>query len=189
MSELKIVCHLGDHGSTGFPACAGRLSVRSGREVHRVVQDAEPDLRELITARRTELELQAEKLSQQLQEVREELEELAVAERVARRLAEQLRVEREAVPAPAAGQVAGRAVLLVPPCERGMDEAVLPADYQRIMDVVRRAEGPVMVRQVCAGLGMSTEPARSEALRAKLNRLAERGWLRKLADGKFTTTL
>ncbi len=68
-----------------------------------------------------------------------------------------------------------------------MDGAVLPADYQRIMDVVRRVEGPVMVKQVCGELGMSTE--RAEALRAKLNRLAERGWLRKLADGKFTTTL
>lgn len=56
------------------------------------------------------------------------------------------------------------------------------------MDVVRRAEGPVMVQQVCAELGMSTEPARLGALRAKLNRVAERGWLRKPADGKFTTT-
>jgi hypothetical protein len=156
-----------------------------------VAQDAEPDLGELITARRAELEVQAEKLSQQLQEVRDELEELAVAERVARRLAEQLHVEtkREATPAQAAGQVAGRAVLLVPQRERGVDEAVLPEDYQRIMDVVRRADASVMVKQVCGELGMSTEPARSEAMRAKLNRLAERGWLRKLADGKFTTTL
>jgi len=156
-----------------------------------VAQDAEPGLRELIAARRAELEVQAEKLSQQLQEVRDELEELAVAERVARRLAEQLHAEaeREATPPAAAGQVAGRAVLLVPRHERGMSEAMLPTDYQRIMDVVRRADGPVMVKQVCAELGMSFEPARAEALRAKLNRLAERGWLRKLADGKFITTL
>lgn len=152
---------------------------------------AEPDLRELIAARKAELEVQAEKLSQQLQEVRDELAELAVAERVARRLAEQLHVEaeREATPTQAAGQVAGRAVLLVPQRERGLDEAVLPADYRRIMDVVRRADGPVMVKRVCGELGLSTEPARAEALRAKLNRLAERGWLRKLADGKFTSTL
>ncbi|MEU2872795.1 hypothetical protein ABZ769_26880 [Streptomyces olivoreticuli] len=53
------------------------------------------DLRELITGRRAELELQAEKLSQQLQEVRDELEELTVAERVAHRLAEQMRAESE----------------------------------------------------------------------------------------------
>jgi hypothetical protein len=154
-----------------------------------VAQDAEPDVRELITARRVELEVGAETLSQQLQEVRDELEELAVAERVMRRLAEQLRAEPEQKALPAAGQVAGRVVVLVPLRERGLDEAVLPADYQRIMDVVRRAQGLVMVKQVCGELGISLEPARSEALRSKLNRLAERGWLRKLADGKFTTTL
>ncbi|WP_199923759.1 hypothetical protein [Streptomyces cellulosae] len=154
-----------------------------------MAQDAEPDVRALITARRAELEVQAEKLSQQLQEVRDELEELAVAERVTRRLAQQLRAEPEQKTPPAAGQVAGRGVFLVPQRERGVDEAVLPTDYQRIMDVVRRAEGPVMVKQVCGELGISLEPARSEALRSKLNRLAERGWLRKLADGTFTTTL
>ncbi|WP_437006076.1 hypothetical protein [Streptomyces sp. enrichment culture] len=130
-------------------------------------------------------------MSQQLQEVRDELEELAVAERVARRLAEQLRMEteREATPAQAAGQVTGRAVLLVPQRERGVFEAVLPEDYQRIMDVVRRADAPVMAKQVCGELGISLEPARSEAMRAKLNQLAERGWLRKLADGRFTSAL
>jgi hypothetical protein len=158
--------------------------------VRDVAEDAEPDPRELITARRAELELQVEKLNQQLQAAREELEELAIAERVARRLAEQLHVEaaKEAAPCPAAG-LAGGAVLLVPHRERGMDEAVLPGDYQRIMDVVRRAEGPVMVKQVCDELGMSTEPTRAEAIRAKLNRLVERGQLRKMPDGRFTTAL
>ncbi|MER5757200.1 hypothetical protein [Streptomyces sp. NPDC002088] len=70
-----------------------------------------------------------------------------------------------------------------------MDETVLPGNYQRIMEVVRWADTPVTVKQVCGEPGMSTEPARAEALRSKLNRLAERGWLRKPADGKFTTTL
>ncbi|MFJ9589599.1 hypothetical protein [Streptomyces acidicola] len=87
-----------------------------------------------------------------------------------------------------AGQVAGRAVLLAPQRERGMDGKVLPAGYQRIMDVVRQAHAPVMVKEVCGELG-SLEPARSEAMHSKLNRLAGWGWLRKLADGKFTTTL
>ncbi|WP_329059248.1 BlaI/MecI/CopY family transcriptional regulator [Streptomyces sp. NBC_01453] len=115
--------------------------------------------------------------------MRDELEELTVAERVARRPAEQLHAETRTTPG-GAGQVAGRAVLLVPQRKLGIDETVLPVDYQRIMDVVRRADTPVMVKQVCGELEMSKEPARS-----KLNRLAERGWLRKLADGKFTTTL
>lgn len=57
--------------------------------------DPEPDLRGLIVARRAELEAQAEKLSEQLRAAREELEELTVAERVARRLAEQLHAGAE----------------------------------------------------------------------------------------------
>jgi hypothetical protein len=73
---------------------------------------------------------------------------------------------REATPMQAAGQVAGPAVLLVPQRERGMDKAVLREDYQRTMEVVRRAEGPVMGKRVCAGLGMTTEPARAETMRA-----------------------
>ncbi|MEV6618322.1 hypothetical protein AB0N31_31565 [Streptomyces sp. NPDC051051] len=64
-----------------------------------------------------------------------------------------------------------------------------PGGGVRIMDVVRRADGPVMVKQVCGDLGTSLEPARSRAMRAKLNRLTERDWLRKLADGKFTSAL
>ncbi|MQY36985.1 hypothetical protein SRB17_49870 [Streptomyces sp. RB17] len=142
--------------------------------------DAEPDLREPTTARRTELEMQAEKLIRQLQEVRDELEELTVAERVARRLAEQLHVvtEQETTPPGGDRQVAGRAVLLVPRRERDTDETVLAEDYQRTIDVMRGADTPIMVKQVCGELGMSIEPARAKALRAKLNRPADRGWLR-----------
>lgn len=51
-----------------------------------MTQDAESDLRELVAARRTELKVEAEELSWQLQEVRGELKELSVAERVVRRL-------------------------------------------------------------------------------------------------------
>ncbi|MFG2661718.1 hypothetical protein [Streptomyces sp. NPDC048425] len=110
--------------------------------------------------------------------MRDELEELTVAERVARRLAEQMRAEtdQEGIQPRGARQGAGRAVLLVPQRERGTDEAALPKDYQQVMDAVRRANGPAMVKQVCRVLGLSTEPARSEARRSKLNRLAERGW-------------
>ncbi|MCX4649664.1 MULTISPECIES: hypothetical protein [unclassified Streptomyces] len=72
-----------------------------------MARDAEPDLHGLITARRAELELQAETLSQQLQEVPGELEELTVAERAARRLAEQLHAETRTTPGvPARSQAA-----------------------------------------------------------------------------------
>ncbi|MEU6090880.1 hypothetical protein ABZ865_29620 [Streptomyces sp. NPDC047085] len=114
--------------------------------MRQVARYTEPDLHGLITARKAELELQAEKLSQQLQEVRDELEELTVAERVARRLVEQLHAETRTTPG-GAGQVAGRAVLQR---ERDTDETGLPVDYQRIMDVVRRAATPVMVKRTRA---------------------------------------
>ncbi|MFE5813210.1 hypothetical protein ACFQ6S_07385 [Streptomyces sp. NPDC056479] len=54
----------------------------------------------------------------------------------------------------------------------------------------RRAELEALVlAEVFGELGTSLEPVRSEAMRSKLNRLAQRGLLRKLAGGQFTTTL
>lgn len=155
MPYLKIVCRLGESADPWIlrRARGGYPYAPRGRYAE-VAQDAEPDLRELITARRAELQVQAEELAVQLQAVRDELEELTVAERVARRLAEEVSAEAMRKTPPAV-QVAGRAVLAVPQRERDMDESVLPADYQKIMDVVRRAGGPVMVRQVCTELGVS----------------------------------
>ncbi|UUU36591.1 hypothetical protein JIX56_46040 [Streptomyces sp. CA-210063] len=54
-------------------------------------------------------------------------------------MAEQLRTETGPhAPPPAAGQVAGRTVLLVPQREPGTDETALPPDYRRIMAVCGR---------------------------------------------------
>ncbi|GAA1305335.1 hypothetical protein GCM10009647_023920 [Streptomyces sanglieri] len=90
---------------------------------------------ERITARRSELDALAEKLTEQLGEVQAEREELVVAERVLNRLAEQDRAEAEAgavvVPAPA--RVAGRAVLLIPHRGESPDESALPANYRKIL--------------------------------------------------------
>lgn len=91
-----------------------------------------------IAARRTELDELEEGLVKQLAEVRAERDELAVAERVWQRMAEQL-ADEAAAPAPVTAQVAGRAVLLVPHRETGMAESVLPPEYQRIWAAVRRA--------------------------------------------------
>ncbi|MFF4590417.1 hypothetical protein [Streptomyces sp. NPDC001388] len=54
---------------------------------------------ERITARRSELNALAEELAKQLQEVQAEREELVIAERVLRRLAEQDRAATEAAAA------------------------------------------------------------------------------------------
>lgn len=90
---------------------------------------------ERITARRNELDTLAEELAKQLAEVQAEREELAIAERVLHRLAEQDRAVAEAV-APTAARVAGRAVLLIPHRGGTGDEAALPADYRGRCHVV-----------------------------------------------------
>ncbi|PWI08836.1 hypothetical protein DIZ27_20535 [Streptomyces sp. NWU339] len=84
----------------------------------------------------------------------------------------------------------GRAVMLVPHREPGGEATMLPPDYQRILVAVRQAAGPVMTRQVGEMLGVDVSVrSKLEPLRGKLVRLTDRGWLRELPDGRFTTRL
>jgi hypothetical protein len=144
---------------------------------------------ERITARRSELDALAEELAKRLVEVEAEREELAIAERVLHRLAGQDRADKEAarVLTPVKAQVAGRAVLLIPHRGETGDEAALPADYRRILAIVRATGGPVQVRAVGEELGLEvTVRGKLEPLRAKMTKLADRGWLHKRPDGKFS---
>ncbi|MEU8591611.1 hypothetical protein AB0C59_32155 [Streptomyces sp. NPDC048664] len=119
--------------------------------------------RQWISDRRSELDALAEQLTKQLQEVQVERDELAIAERVLNRLAEQVQADAEAA-APAAVQVAGRAVLLIPHHSDATDEAALPGDYRRILTIVREADGPVQVRAVGERLGLNASvPAAEQA--------------------------
>lgn len=101
--------------------------------------------RQWITARRSELNALAEELAKKLQEVQAERDELAIAERVSNRLAEQARADAGAV-APASAKVAGRAVLLIPHRSDAADDGALPRLPQ---DPGDRAGG----RRPCAGPG------------------------------------
>ncbi|MGW1075050.1 hypothetical protein [Streptomyces sp. NPDC002537] len=149
----------------------------------------DPELLERITARRAELDELEEQLVKQLAEVRAERDELVVAERVLERVSEQLADERAAA-APMPGQVGGQAVMLIPHRTPDVEETMLPPDYQRILAAVRQAAGPVMARQVGEVLGVDVSVrAKLEPLRGRLVRLADRSWLRKLPDGRFTTRL
>jgi hypothetical protein len=144
---------------------------------------------ERITARRSELDALAEELTKRLVEVEAEREELAIAERVLHRLAGQDRADKEAagVLTPVKAQVAGRAVLLIPHRGETGDEAALPADHRRILAIVRATGGPVQVRAVGEELGLEvTVRGKLEPLRAKMTKLADRGWLHKRPDGKFS---
>jgi hypothetical protein len=149
----------------------------------------DPEVLERIAARRAELDGLEEQLVKRLDQVRAERDELAVAERVLARMGEQIAGERAAV-APASAQVGGRAVLLVPYRDDSVDEAALPGDYRRILAIVRAADGPVQARAVGEKLGLQVEArGKLEPLRAKLVKLADRGWLHKRGDGKFTARL
>ncbi|MEU0744463.1 hypothetical protein [Streptomyces sp. NPDC006134] len=149
----------------------------------------DPELLERITARRAELDELEDQLAKQLAEVRAERDELAVAERVLERMTEQLAEERSSA-RPVPGQVGGRAVVLIPHREPGAEEDSLPPDYQRIIAAVRQAAGPVMAREVGEVVGVDVSvKSKLEPLRGKLVRLVDRGWLRKLPDGRFTTRL
>ncbi|WP_262371169.1 hypothetical protein [Streptomyces sp. WAC01526] len=110
-----------------------------------------------------------------------------MAERVWQRMSEQIADERTEAGSPVV-QVAGRAVRLVPDRGPGVAESALPAEYQRILTAVRQAAGPVATRQIGEALGLDTGVrGKLEPLRGKLTKLADRGWLHKRLDGKFTT--
>lgn len=115
----------------------------------------DPELLERITARRAELDELEEQLAKQLAEVPAERDELAVTQGVLERMTGQLAEERaSATPMP--GQVAGRAVMLIPHREPGVEEGSLPWDYPRIITAVRQAAGPVMAREVGEVVGWTS---------------------------------
>ncbi|MFE2611797.1 hypothetical protein ACFXDI_53005 [Streptomyces mirabilis] len=146
----------------------------------------DPEVLERITTRRAELDGLEEQLIKQLSEVQAEQDELAVAVRVWQRMSEQLADERTEAGSPVV-QVAGRAVRLVPDRAPGVNESALPVDYQRILAAVRRAAGPIATRAIGEMLGLDTQVrGKLEPLRGKLTKLADRGWLHKRPDGKFT---
>lgn len=89
--------------------------------------------------------------------------------------------------APASTKVAGRAVLLIPHHGDAADEGGLPDDYRKILAIVREADGPVQVRAVGERLGLDASVyGKLEPLRAKMTKLAARGWLHKRGVGRFT---
>lgn len=146
----------------------------------------DPEVTEQIAVRRAELDDLEEQLVKQLAEVRDERDDLAAAERVLTRMGEQIAAERAAA-APAAAQVGEKAVLLIPHRAPDVTETALPPEYQRILAAVRDAGGPVTVRQVGEALGLEAGVrGKLEPLRGKLTKLADRGWLHKRPDGRFT---
>lgn len=115
----------------------------------------DPEVLERIATRRAELDGLEEQLAKQLEEVRAERDERAVAEKMPVLMSEQVAAE-QASTAPVSAQVGGRGVLLVPHRAPGVGKGALPPECQRILAVVQQAARPVMTRQVGEALGLDT---------------------------------
>jgi hypothetical protein len=59
----------------------------------------------------------------------------------------------------------------------GFEVSVLPQDYRDLLEVAEDAGRSLRAAQIAATAGLSTDRGNAEALRAKLKRLVERGWL------------
>jgi hypothetical protein len=68
-------------------------------------------------------------------------------------------------------------VVTVPPWRAGLEASVLPQDYRDLLEVAEDAGRPLRAGQIAAAAGLPTGRGKVESLRAKLKRLAERGWL------------
>ncbi len=85
--------------------------------------------------------------------------------------------QTEVTASPGAGRPPVIGVLAVPPWRAGLEVSVLPQDYRDLLEVAEDAGRPLRAGQIAAAAGLSTDRGKVEALRAKLKRLAERGWL------------
>ena len=80
-------------------------------------------------------------------------------------------------PPPGPGRSPVIGVVAVPPWRAGLEVSVLPQDYRDLLEVAEDAGRPLRAGQIAAAAGLSTDRGKVETLRAKLKRLAERGWL------------
>jgi hypothetical protein len=139
------------------------------------------ELVEEITARRAELEQDAERLGKELAEVRSELERVAVAEHVVNEIV--ARRDAGIIAVVAARPPSGRVVPQRRDAAGGA--ADLPASYRLLLEIAAAAKGPVTCAQVSVAAGLGEEKSKVEGVRSKLNRLVERGWLRAGKNGTF----
>lgn len=141
--------------------------------------------------RRMRLTERAELLREELAEIDAELSRLEAAEVVFGQWAEATDGGRRpsgiAEPEPervAAGPGAG-GMRLVPDRVEGMGLEALTSDYQRIMEIVAGADGPVMAKDVAMALGRELTPGKVEPVRGQLRKLADRGWLKRTGSGRY----
>ncbi|TMR28056.1 hypothetical protein ETD85_37195 [Nonomuraea zeae] len=128
-------------------------------------------------------------MTKQLADTQHELDRVSVAEQVVTQMLAEPESAGQDTPAQAPGATtsapADSGFVIVPHRHQvsGADE--LPADYQLLLQTVTDAAGPLICKHICHAAGLGTASGQVEGTRAKLNRLAERGWLRKMPAGSF----
>ncbi|MFF7535031.1 hypothetical protein ACFZB2_39025 [Streptomyces bobili] len=143
--------------------------------------------------RRMRLTERAELLRKELAEIDAELGRLEAAEVVFGQWAEATDggrrpsgiVEPEPVVEPVVVTPGAGGMRLIPDREEGMGVEVLTPEYRRIMEIVVKASGPVMAKDVALALGRENAPAKVEPVRGQLRKLSDRGWLTRTGSGRY----
>ncbi|MGP3959666.1 hypothetical protein ACTWPT_27015 [Nonomuraea sp. 3N208] len=89
---------------------------------------------------------------------------------------------------PVLDAVAAVGFMMIPYRQQACGPDELPADYQLLLRTVSATGGPIICKNICRAAGLGTASGQVEGTRAKLNRLAERGWLRKMPNGSFAAS-
>ncbi|MEV7392768.1 hypothetical protein [Streptomyces sp. NPDC091215] len=67
----------------------------------------------------------------------------------------------------------------------GMGLEALTSEYLRIMEIVARAGGPVMGKEVAMTPGRELTPGKVEPVSGQLRKLADQGWLKRTGSGCY----
>ncbi|TGA85257.1 hypothetical protein [Streptomyces sp. MZ04] len=140
-----------------------------------------------IRERVSELRLQVAELSDQLAAFEEMLAQVEVARMVVREVLDDA-AEDEQAPWKDAGPPEARSpigVVTVPQWEPGMGVPVLSEGYRDVVGVLQAAGRPMRSKAVSVAIGWGEGASKVESVRAKLKRLARRGWLTEDSPGLF----
>ncbi|MFJ2746230.1 hypothetical protein ACIO3O_41955 [Streptomyces sp. NPDC087440] len=142
-----------------------------------------------IRERVAELRLRVSQLGEQLEAFEEMLAQVEIARMVVREVlddaaADQPVPRKESEP-PEAGSGSPIGVVTVPQWEPGMEVSVLSAGYRDVVGVLQAAGRPMRSKAVSVAIGWGEGASKVESVRAKLKRLARRGWLTEDSPGLF----
>jgi hypothetical protein len=156
-----------------------------------VSEKALDDYEVAARARVEELEVELDRISQQLVAAREALSHVEITRATLLAVAASQPPAVVGSPADAAGATAAAAGTMIDRAQRvpvwhtGLTAAALPDYYQPLFTQLLESAEPVRCGQLATVLGLDLVPKKIEGVRAKLKRLVERGWAVESAPGLF----